>query len=243
MAKLNQILAVESGATKAHESATTEIYHLAQKHELFAGRLRTYRPKDEDGDKLPPETQFVVATASKLLPTFAEAETKIYDITATKVWANQRAHADVVVDGVLLLEKVPVEYLLFLEKRLALVNTFLSKLPTLDPTVKWTFDTVNDWYASAPAESTKSVKVLKNHLVHEGNDKHAPQVQTYTADELIGYWSATQLSGAMPASEVAVLKDKVGRLIAAVKMAREEANSIEVENKEVGGVVFRYLFD
>jgi hypothetical protein len=52
MGKLNQVIAVIAGKKKKAADTVTECYHLVQKAPLFDGIVRTYTPKDEDGERL-----------------------------------------------------------------------------------------------------------------------------------------------------------------------------------------------
>ncbi len=61
-------------------------------------------------------------------------------------------------------------------------------------------------------------------------------------DIIVGCWKTVKFSGALPASRVKELPDRVDKLQQAVKYAREEANSIEASDKRVGEGVFGYLF-
>jgi hypothetical protein len=242
MPKLNQIIAIEKGMKSTTESEITEAYHLAQKPEVFNGLNRIYEPKDEMGEPLPPEQQVITMTAPELTKMFSASLVKLFDITATKVYGNTNAKADVVVDGETLLENVPVEYLLFLEKRLQDVATYINKLPILDPAVDWHFDEAKGIFASDPTTTHRTKKVLRNHIKADATDKHPAQVDVYTEDETVGYWKLTRFSGAMPVPLRDQWREKVRKLQAAVKFAREEANSLHVENVSTGDAVFRYLF-
>lgn len=51
-----------------------------------------------------------------------------------------------------------------------------------------------------------------------------------------------KLSGALPATRVKELRERVERLQQAVKFAREQANSHEVTDVKAGEAVFGYLF-
>jgi len=51
-----------------------------------------------------------------------------------------------------------------------------------------------------------------------------------------------KFSGALPAQRVNELVDRVERLQEAVKFAREEANSLEVEDVKVGEKILGFLF-
>ena len=104
---------------------------------MLAGISRTYQPKDEEGEQLPPESTRVQVQAEDVLRETAATLTRLFDVTATKDWANCTARADVKVDGRVLVADVPVSYLLFLEKQLTDLHTFVKKLPVLDAAESW----------------------------------------------------------------------------------------------------------
>src|SRR5262245_11612162 len=144
MAKLNQIIAVEKGIKSRSYSELTDAHHGLQKAALLAGIARTYQPKDEEGEQYPPESTRVQLRAEEVLRQTTANLTRLFDVTATKDWANCEAKADVVVDGVVLLTQVPATYLLFLEKQLTDLHTFIAKLPVLDAAESWSFDDAAD---------------------------------------------------------------------------------------------------
>lgn len=240
--RLNQVIAIEKGTkTKAAKEAT-EAYHQLQKNDLLVGLSRKYRPKDDDGDKLPDEGSRVQVRVEDVLSRVGEVLTELFDITATKDYANSSAVADVVVDGTVLIEKAPVTYLLFLEKELVSLHTQVMKLPTLDPASEWSYDPVADCMKTPAVDTTKTKKVLKNHVKAEATDKHPAQVESFSEDVIVGYWSSIKFSGALPASRAKTLLNRVEALQKAVKIAREHANMLEVQQKNVGSAVFSYLF-
>ncbi|WP_344620071.1 hypothetical protein [Dactylosporangium salmoneum] len=242
MTKLNQIIAVEKGVKSRSFQDLTEAHHVLQKPALLAGISRTYRPKDEEGEQLPPESTRVQVKAEEVLRQTGTILTRLFDVTATKDWTNCVARADVVVDGTPLLRDVPVSYLLFLEKQLADVLTFVRKLPVLDAAETWVYDASADTYATEPTQTTRTKKIPRNHVKAEATEKHPAQVEVYYEDVVIGYWKTIKFSGALPAKRVNELVERVEKLQAAVKFAREEANAVEVVEQETGEKVFRYLF-
>ena len=241
-AKLNQIIAIEKGVKSTSFQELTEAHHLLQKPSLLAGISRTYQPKDEDGEQFPPEFTRVQASAETVIKDTAKILTKLFDVTAAKDWANCQARADIVVDGRTLAADVPATYLLFLEKQLVDLHTFVRKLPTLDPSETWTFDPSADAYVTEAVQTAKTKKVPRNHVKAEATDKHPAQVETYMEDIIVGYWKTLKFSGAVPASRVKELLDRVDKLMQAVKFAREEANSLEAPDRRVGDSLFGYLF-
>ncbi len=240
--KLNQIIAVEKGIKSRSFQELTEAHHQLQKQTLLSGISRTYRPKDEEGEQLPPESTKVQVKAQDVIRKTVEVLTKLFDATATKDWANCQAKADVVVDGQTLISQAPATFLLFLEKQLADLHTFIKKLPVLDASETWTFDPSADCWATEPVQTLRTKKVPRNHVKAEATDKHPAQVEVYYEDVTVGSWRTVKFSGALPAQRVNELLARVEKLQEAVKFAREEANNMEVEEQKVGERFFKYLF-
>jgi hypothetical protein len=241
MARLNQIIAIEKGIKSRSVQELAAAQQALQKPALLAGIARTYRPKDEEGEQLPPESNKVQVKAEEVLRQTVEILTKLFDVTATKDWTNCRARADVVVDGQTLLAQVPVSYLLFLEKQLADLQTFIKKLPVLDPAETWAFDPSADCWATEPVQTVRTKKIPRNHVKAEATEHHPAQVEVYYEDVTVGYWRTLKFSGALPASRINELLGRMERLQQAVKFAREEANSTEAEEQRVAQRVFQYL--
>jgi hypothetical protein len=239
--KLNQILAVEKGVKSDVQRKVTDAYHTIQKTPLLSGIARTYQPIDDEGEQLPPESTKVQVQTEVVLKDVGATLTRLFDVTATKDWANCTARASVKVDGNVLLADVPVTYLLFLEKQLADIHTLISKLPTLDPSETWAKDENTDTWRTEPVKTTRTKKVPRNHVLAEATDKHPAQVQVYNEDIVVGYWTKVAFSGALPQRRVNELLSRVQKLQDAVKYAREEANGTEIVDQRVGEAVFGYL--
>jgi hypothetical protein len=241
MARLNQIIAVEKGVKSRSFQELTEAHHVLQKPTLLAGISRTYRPKDEEGEQLPPESTRVQVKSEEVVRQTADILTKLFDVTATKDWANCIAKADVMVEGRTLLKDVPITYLLFLEKQLVDLHTFIKKLPVLDASESWAFDASADCWATEPVQTVRTKKIPRNHVKAEATDKHPAQVEVYYEDVTVGYWRTLKFSGAMPAKRVNELLERVEKLQQAIKYAREEANNAEVTDQKLGERVFEFL--
>lgn len=242
MTKLNQIIAVEKGVKNRAFTELTEAHHGVQKASLLAGLSRTYQPKDEEGEQLPPESTRVQVRAEEVLRTTAASLTRLFDVTLTKDAANCAAQADVVVDGEVVLSDVPVTYLLFLEKQLTDLYTFVRKLPVLDAADAWAFNTSADCWSTEPVRTIRTKKIPRNHVKAEATEKHPAQVEVYYEDIPVGYWTTVKFSGALPATRVAQLTERVEKLQNAVRVAREEANAAEITDRHAGDQVFGYLF-
>jgi hypothetical protein len=240
--KLNQIIAIEKGVKADAANTLTRAHHDLQKGQPLSGIARSYQPRDDEGEQLPPESTRVQLRTGTVVADVRKSLTRLFDVVATKDQANTAAKADIVVDGVVLAKDVPATYLLFLEKQLVDLATFVRKLPTLDPSEAWSFNEQQGVYATDPVKTTRTKKVLRNHVKAEATDKHPAQVEVYTEDVTVGYWTTVKYSGAVPAAEVAAMLDRVGKLGEAVKRAREEANGLTVKDVNPGDALLGYLF-
>jgi hypothetical protein len=242
MPKLNQIIALTSGKKTQAQKTITEAYQTLQKSALLEGISRTYKARDDEGEQYPPEKKLVQLKAGESVRKVTEALTDLFDMVATQDYANCQARADVVVDGVTVLKGVPVTHLLFLEKQLVDLHTFIEKLPTLDPAESWEYNPEADCYASEPYQTTKTRKVLKNHVKAEATKEHPAQVETYTEDVVVGNWTTVKFSAALPARTRNEMLERVAKLQEAVKCAREEANAVAVEPRKTGKPILDYVF-
>lgn len=240
--KLNQVIAIEKGTKSRSLQELTEAHHTLQRATLLSGISRTYRPKDEEGEQFPPESTRVQVRAEEVIRKTSEILIKLFDVVATKDWANCKAKADVVVDSRVLLSDVPATYLLFLEKQLVDIHTFIKKLPALDASEVWTYDPSADSWATETVMTTKTKKIPRNHVKAEATEKHPAQVEVYYEDVVVGNWRTIKFSGALPAKRVNELLNRVEKLQEAVKFAREEANNMEVDEQKIGAKIFEYLF-
>lgn len=138
--------------------------------------------------------------------------------------------------------KMSVPTLIFLEKQLNDLRTFVDKFQTLDPAHSWTWDEATGCYRSEVSETVRNKKVLKNHIKYEATKEHPAQVETYTEDVPIGYYTTTHFSGAVPMQKKREILDRVRQLQTAVVLAREEANRAEVQERKIAPSVFGYIF-
>jgi hypothetical protein len=241
--QLHQLLAVRDGARSIAERAVTKAYHTIQRAEPLSGIQRTHERRFEDDAELPGEYKHVQVLAPTVVAEFSRALARLFDVTAAVDYTNQAATADVVVDGNILVHEAPAPFLIFLEKKLVDVRTFIEKLPVLDPAIEWNDPVApGQPYRSRDVRTTSTKKVLRNHVKAEATDKHAAQVELYQEDVVSGWWTTVKLSGALPAAEVAAMRERVDKLIEAVKVARGEANMQPVEDPKPGAALLAYVF-
>lgn len=243
MARLNQIVAVVSGKKSDAEKAITEIYHKVQKDGLFAGISKTYSRLREDGEELPPERKLVQYRVSDAIREFRAAMTPVFDTTLTQDVGNTHAVASVELDGKVIMKDVPVPHLLFLEKKLTDLSTFISKLPTLDPGQEWNFNSNSDCYETSPIWRYHTRKEPRRFEKSAATDKFPAQVEVFHEDVNVGKWITVNQHGGIPAKDQRAMLGRVKSLLEAVKKAREAANLTEVDQQKSGEKIFDYVFD
>ncbi len=241
MAKLNQVIALVAGKKKKAAESITQCYCQIQKPGLMDGIERVYTPKDEEGERLPKESKGVQVKTAALLEEVSKNLAEMFDMVATQDYANCKANA-VIQNGKFSLPNVPVTHLLFLEKQLTDLHTFVSKLPVLDAGKNWEFDDTSDCYKTKPEETMRTKKVPKHYTKAEATDKHPAQVEMFHEDVQVGTWRKIDFSGAIPAKEKNAMIERVRALQEAVVTAREEANSTEVVFQSYGKKLLDYVF-
>lgn len=242
MAKLNQVIAVLKGRKSRAEKSRTEVYKSLQKSDVFNGLNRVYTPKDDEGDMLPPEKSPVRATVGMAIDAIKECMTDLIDVSATLGKGNTNAKADIVVDGEVIVANVPVTTLLSLEKELQHLVTLCTSLPELADDTQWTLDANSGHYVSESVVTTKTKKIPKVQVLYEATDKHPAQVQAYHEDVIVGTWKQNRISGAIPTTEKAAIVERSLALLEAVKKAREQANTEEVEDVKIASVLLGHVF-
>jgi len=239
--RLNQVLAVEKQAkTKAHREIT-ELHRATAKPQLFNGFSKTYKPLEEDGEHYPPESFRVQMDVQDALKKVQNILGEVFDVTATKDKANQAAKADLVVDGEVLAKDLPATTLLFIEKQLNDIHTFVDKLPTLDQAQEWSFDTIANLWKTQETKTTKTKKVAKPIVLYPATPEHPAQTQMTTEDQIVGHWVKIDHSSALPPTRKSELLERIERLQKATKYARESANRQDAPEQAISAKVFGYL--
>lgn len=240
--RLNQVIAVEKNIKNRTQQNITVAYHKSQKPVLFNGFSKTYQPLKEENEKFPPENKLVEVKVTTLLKDVQNNLAELFDIEATKDYANCNAKADVTIDGVVLVSQAPATYLLFLEKQLTDLANSVKTLPVLDATEEWTFDTNSLTYKTIATQTIKTKKVQEALVLIPPTDKHPGQAVQVTNDINVGNWNNVKMSGAISEPDKQALTLRVESLIKAVKFARETANLTEAPEVNVSDKLLGWLF-
>lgn len=242
--RLHTIAAVHKGGKERAHAELTLLHREAQKPTLYGGQSKRYTPFEEEDQDLPPNVnELVQLRARDVLNSLRDVLTPLWNTEATLDATNQTANADLIVNGVTLAANVPATYLLFLQKQLDTVRTFIDKLPTLPTTDDWTFDSTVGYYVTPPVKTTSSRKVTVPMVLHPGTDRHPPQVVAHQKDVPAGTWETVRRSGALPTDVKKQLLARVNELQDAVKSARERANMTVVVDLTPASALLRFLLD
>lgn len=244
MPKLNQINAIVTSRKGEAEKTVTEMYKLIQKEQLFAGRERTYRPLDEiNGQKLPPESQKVQQRTDELIKQAVAKWTELWNLVLTQDTGNQHAKADIIVDGKAIMSNVPVTTLLFLDKQVNDLETFVNKLPTPDPAEEWSHDPNSGLLRSKATESIRTSKEPTVVVKYAATKEHPAQTELIYKDVAVGTWTQILYSGSIQADKKNAVLARIKKLQDAIKIAREQANLHEVDRQKAGEPLMAYVFN
>jgi len=242
MSHLSQVIAIEKDTKDKAAQELARVQGLFGNRGLLTGIARSYTPLTDGGMVLPSESTRVQVKAKHALRDVEKQLVSLFDVIATKDWTNCLAKADIVVDGTVLVKGVPATYLLFLEKQMVELLSFVKRIPILDASETWEHDKAQDCWVTPPVETIRSKKDKKSKIVFEGNQHHPPQFMVWDEDIPEGRWKTIHYSGAMQASDQNAMIERIEKLQCAVKFAREEANRTDVEQQHVGTPLLRYIF-
>lgn len=240
--KLHEVVAIRKGVKSRTYAELTELHKKAQKADLYSGMTRDFQPIDDDGETFPSESKVVQQLATDVLKRVRKIRSKFIDIEATQDYGNLMAKADVEVGGQTLLEDVPATLLIFLEKELTDLHTFVANMPTLDDSKVWNKDPNSNLFRTESARTHKTKKVQRAIVLYDATEEHPAQTQLITEDQTIGHWSTVYTSGALPVPRKEELLERIDTLRNAVKRARSRANDTEVAEREIADALFGYLF-
>ena len=249
--RLHQVIALVSSKKNRAKTVLTEAYKQIQKPDTFSGLSRSYVPKDDDpskptGEQLPPEYKPVQRRVSELLMKNGQLRSSLvemFDIVLSQDVGNQKAWADVVVGDEVVLINVPAVTLIFLEKQLTDLVTFIEALPVLDSADNWSYDEAACIYRTSSTASVKTKKVPRAFVKYEATKEHPAQVEVVNDDMIVGTWNSHKLSGAITVQKREEWLEKARLLKEAVVLAREKANSVEVDEVKIGGKILSFVFD
>ena len=239
--KLNQVIAVVQGKKSRAQKLLTES-HRGWNAAAISGIAKTYQPKDAEGDLLTAENkQIHLNVPEKIRETMGQVAS-FFDVVMTQENGNTQAKGTIEIDGKPFLPDVPVTTLLFIERQLVDLHTFVTNLPVLPPDREWKYDRNRNCHVTDPVDSLRTSKKAQVIVKYDATKEHPAQTELFSEDVTVGTWTTTYMSSAVPSRQRAEMLGRVEELQDAVKRAREQANSCEVEQLTHGGKILNHIF-
>jgi hypothetical protein len=239
--QLHQHLASEPNIkTKERTLAkeTENTFHKKQSH--FDGLIRTYTPKEEEGEQFPEENKPLVTTVHDKLDYYLKSFCDAVNHAVLKEETNTDATAELIYDGKTIDSGIHATSLLNLENKLKSLRPTLLAIPTLDPSDVWTWNKDQGYYETKPVTTLKAKKVQSVLVKYQATDKHPAQTELVTEDKTIGSWKTIKLSGAIPPREKSEILGRHDKWELAVKDARQRANNAVITRRtDIGDVIIK----
>lgn len=234
---LHEILAVEQSrgqtANKLLKEATKT---LGDKRSIFEGMQKEHQIIDDAKQNLKQATEHkeVESTVDEQLDFLGSALFTYWDVIIQKDEANQRAKADIIIDGNILAEGVPSTTLLGMEKKLENLYALYNAIPTTDSAKAWesadNYAKKGVWRTKHPEERQHKVVNKEWQIIAPATKEHPAQTKEISKEEILGKYIVTTFSGALSPLDKAERLERLTKLTNAVKEARQRANGIEVKN-------------
>lgn len=249
MPKLHEILAVESGLqTTAKQTNEETVKTFAKRDEHFVGTVTELKHFAEDDQKLNvSDAKEMVTTVIEKLIYNAGPNVRALDAYLQKEATNQKAVADLVVGEEVLAKAVPATVLLGLETKLTELRKVYEAIPTLAPGPQWVLDPAKRargvYRADRPEVNFRTRKTTKPVVLVPATEHHPAQVDKVVEDVPIARIEKQQWSGMMSSADKSDLLGRIDRLLRGVKRARQRANATEVEKRNIGVVLFKFIHE
>jgi hypothetical protein len=247
-AKLHELLAVEqdlAGTFKNILEETKTTFTKKAAHFMAAHRtLRYYDEEKERTEKAPEEFQAMQTTVQAKLDYQQNHIVRYLDAVLQKEKTNQKAVADIVVDGMTIASNVPATFLLGLESKLKQVREVYAKIPTLQPQIEWIEDPDKGegvFKMQHPEETYKTEKVIVPQILYDATKEHPAQVDKISETKNVGKYTKQVWSGMMTSAQKSAILGKIDKLTRAVKKARQRANSVEIDKAQIGKNLFDFI--
>lgn len=244
MSKLHQVLAVESDLEGKYKRICEETIKTFSKAEMFRGSHRKLVSFAENAPDWPEENAELTTTVNERLEYTAGPVVSYFDALLQKEATNQNATADLVVNGITIGTALPATFLLGLESRLKYIRKVYEAIPTLAVGTKWepAPDKGPNIFAMAyPEEKLKSELTFKSQILVEPTEHHPAQIEKWQEQMPVGKFVKNVWCGMITSNQKSILLQNIDDLLKGVKMARQKANSVEVQKLSIGADIMSFI--
>ncbi len=249
MAKLHELLAVESNLASQAQKCRTELIATTfdKKRHHFSSKRVTFTPNTEGAPSETVEQSDIQTTVKDELDWIGKILAKAWDAAYQIDVANTIARANVVTeDDDALLANVPTTALLQLEHHLKEVHDLLAAIPTLDPAKGFEQDAAQKpgIYKAREITKPRTKKTQRPMVLYEATKEHPAQVTMVTEDIPVGTILEQEWSSLITPVQKSEMLDRCDKLIRAVKRARAKANEqdLDVGVNKIAKTLIDYLF-
>ncbi len=245
--KKKLLIEVISNAARMEETVNVVLQEgtrtFTSKSEHFTGQLRNYTTASDKDIALDGEDSIVVTNVKEKLDYIFKAVGEGIDLNLTKEKTNAVAFADIVVDGEMWAEMVPVNAILSAETRVKRVRALLLAIPTLEPKENWLVTDNNGkaTFKTGIKTRIKTKKVQGFETVAAATDTHPAQIREVFTDKKAGIWETTQLSGKIAPSTKSKMLARIDILSGILQNARERANNTPVMELKFGNRISDFV--
>lgn len=244
---LHQILAVESEvegeATKIIEEAyltfTKRTHHFSGHHK----QLQMFDEARQKEAEAAEEKQEMVTTVPAKLRYVSKAIARWFDVLLQKESTNQSARANLKV-GEREFGELPATFLLGMESRLKKVRSLIESVPTQAPGIRWDKDESldeNAYRMHEPEKRAKTERKVEYKILQAPTKEHRAEIEKWNVDTPVGTFITERWTGLITPLQKSQMLSRCDELVRAVKQARMEANTAEVENDQVGQSMLDYI--
>jgi hypothetical protein len=249
MAKLHELLAVETNLANQAEKCRTELITSTfdKKRHHFSSKRITFTPNTENAVTTTEEQSDIQTSIRSELVWIAAILAKAWDASYQIDSANMLAVADVIIEdeASALLTRVPATFLLQLEKHLKEMHDLLRAVPTLDPAKGFQPDPQREAgvYKAREVHKTRTKKNQRPMVLYEATKEHPAQVTMVTEDIAVGEILEQEWSSLITPVQKSDMLDRCDKLIRAVKRARSKANEqdLDVTKSKIAKPLLDYL--
>ena len=247
-AQIHELLAIENDLKVEKEKSSKSLIGIFKNEKpSFEGRTRRLEIFDEKRkleEAAGIENIELDTTVPRELATMSKPFIRYWDVKYQQEISNQKAIANIEIDGKVFIENVPVKFLLSMEEELKQLRKVYEAAPTLPPGFDWTPDNQKGediFKLNEPIIKQKGEKVLDFVVAVKATDKFPAQIKERTIDRQIGKYIDNFWSGAITPAKKLKLLSRIDIISRAIKQARQRANTQEVSTQTIGKDIFDFI--
>lgn len=244
--KLHELLAVESDKEGTFKKMVEEAVTVFSKHpDRFFGFHKKLESLVEDENvEAAEEHHEMTTTVHDKLSWISGFIIDYIDVVVQKEKTNQKAHANLIIDGKVITENLPATFLLGLETKFKRIRELFMAIPTLPPGISWKESEqrgAHVYEAEHPEKKYKTAKTFQHKVLYDATKEHPAQIERWEETRNVGIYVTERWCGMISPKEKADFLLKVDKIIQACKKARQRANCEPVVDITIGKELINFI--